>query len=244
MRIADPDRLAVVNLNRLPASVCDLGAKKAHIAARRVYEINPFQELEVLDEGVLPERIAEFLLRRNRPVDLFVEEMDNLYLKIQARRVARDLRIPVVMATDNGDNAFVDVERFDEEPNRALFHGSISEETLAAVPEVPTQADRVRIAATIVGSDITPRTQRSLQLVGSQLPSWPQLGNAATVSGAAVSYVARRILTGQDMPSGRYHIRLDAALEPRWSDSDSVKDRDKSTNDFTTGLAVLFGIKV
>ncbi len=41
-------------------------------------------------------------------------------------------------------------------------------------------------------------------------------GTAVSLAGAAGAYVARRILTGAEMPSGRYSLSLDAALDPLW----------------------------
>lgn len=52
--------------------------------------------------------------------------------------------------------------------------------------------------------------------LGSTLHAWPQLGTAVSLAGAAGAYVARRILTGAEMPSGRYSLSLDAALDPLW----------------------------
>lgn len=237
LRLADPDSLAITNLNRLPASVADLGRKKAVIAARRVYELNPFAEIGLFADGLTAENLPQFL----DGVDLFVEEMDNLKLKIDSRFAARAAKIPVIMATDNGDNAIIDVERFDLEPDHPLFHGKIDEAILKAIPAQPSPVQRVQIASQIVGNDITPRTQQSLMMVGNRLPSWPQLGNAATLSGVAVSYVARRILTGQSMPSGRYEVNLDSLIDPDFHSPAAEQARAQQTQDFIEGFQLLFG---
>lgn len=241
IRIADFDHLSISNLNRMVASVCDLGEHKAHIAARAIYEMNPFQELDVFDDGLREEDFETFFLS-SRKLDLFIEEIDDLKLKITSRLFARKHQIPVVMATDNGDNTMIDVERFDEEPARPIFHGSLSDVDVTALPDVLSMADRVRLAARIVGSNITPRTQSSLMQVGTRLPAWPQLGNAATLCGTATSYVVRRITTGQSMPSGRYFVSLDAALDPTFDEPSSVNERTGQTADFEAGLRLLFGV--
>lgn len=241
LRIADPDTLAIVNLNRLFSSVCDVGTNKAIAASRRAYEINPFQEIELFTDGVTSENIGTFFGEGDDGLDLFIEEMDNIKLKIVTRFKARELGIPVVMATDNGDNAIIDVERFDLEPDRPLFHNRVDEKILSTVPEHPTGADKVRLASAIVGSDITPRTMTSLTLVGSKIPSWPQLGNAANLSGVAVSYLARRIVTGEEVPSGRYEVNLDSLLDPAYNEPGSVAARKKHKDEFIKGFELLFG---
>lgn len=241
LHLADHDRLSVTNLNRLVGSVADLGEPKITILTRKLYELHPFLAIKSFKSGLHESLSSHFFGTGSKKLDLFIEEMDDLKLKIASRFWARRQRIPVLMATDNGDNTIIDVERFDQEPNRPLFHGRVSENELRAVPDRLTLTHKIRLANAIVGPDVTPRLQLSLTQVGSQLPSWPQLGNAAIVSGAAASYVARRILTGQPMPSGRYEIHLDAALEPDYHSEQSRSQRARAKADFIEGFELLFG---
>lgn len=241
MRIADPDTLAITNLNRLQSSVCDLTRSKAIASARRAYEMNPFQEMIVYPDGFTSENSQDFFSRDGKKLDLFIEEMDNIKLKIDARFMARELGIPVIMATDNGDNTIIDVERFDLDPAYPLFHGAVDEQVLRETPANPSLAEKVKLANSIVGPDVTPRMQASLQMVGSRLPAWPQLGNAATLSGAATSYVARRILTGASMPSGRYEVNFDALIDPDYHSDSAQAERKAKKDDFTQGFDLLFG---
>lgn len=241
MRIADFDELSIVNLNRLHSSVCDIGRGKAVIAARKVYEINPYQELEIFKEGITDKNIDSFFGEGDDKLSVFIEEMDDIRLKIQARVKARKLKIPVVMATDNGDNAIIDVERFDHEPHRKMFHGSVNEDRLLQVKKDLTMSEKIKLASAIVGADITPRTRMSLMQVGAKIPAWPQLGNAATLSGVCVSYIVRRIVTGQDMPSGRYEVSLDEKLDPSYFNRDLVKERSLGKKEFLHSLNTIFG---
>ena len=52
LRLADFDRLELSNLNRVPATVLDLGLNKAEVAARRIAELDPYLRLRVLDAGL------------------------------------------------------------------------------------------------------------------------------------------------------------------------------------------------
>lgn len=241
LRIADFDRLSIANLNRLPASVCDVGQPKALLCARRLLELHPYLDIQVWDSGLTLDGVDRFLGDGVNKVDVFVEEIDDVYLKVQARVVARSRGIPVVMATDNGDNAIVDIERFDLEPSRPLFHGRVAEERLVALPPQPNPVQRVAAANGIVGSCVTTRTQESLQRIGSQLVTWPQLGTAATVSGAAVAFAVRQIILGNPMPSGRYHVDLDATLDLSLNSDVGRRARLNMTADFERTVELMFG---
>lgn len=241
LRLADHDTLAITNLNRLPGSVCDLTRDKGLMAARRAYEVNPYQEIDLFLQGLTEETMANFFGQGETQLDLFIEEMDSIKLKIDSRFYARERRIPVIMATDNGDNTIIDVERFDLEPDRPLFHGTVDEERLRNIPANPPMSEKVKLANAIVGPDVTPRMQYSLTMVGSKLPAWPQLGNAATLSGAAISYVARRILTGQPMPSGRYEVNFDADIDPDYHTEAARQERAEKKADFIAGFKLIFG---
>jgi hypothetical protein len=128
--------------------------------------------------------------------------MDDLALKVDIRFKARAAHVPVVMVTDNGDNAILDVERFDLDSGYPLFHGLAGDLT-ASPGDLNDPIQRVRAASAIVGSQITPRTRFSLTQVGRTLPSWPQLGTAATVGGGSVPAGAGRGRRGYQVDRDR-----------------------------------------
>ncbi len=241
VRIADHDTLGLTNLNRLLGSVCQLGSPKTEICLQRVLELNPFQTVLAFD-GLTDATVDQFLGDGDEKLDLFIEEIDDIRMKAVSRFAARTRRIPVIMATDNGDNAIIDIERFDLEPDRQLFHGFVPENELRAIPSNPSLAERVKLASAIVGPDITPRTQLSLQEVGARLPAWPQLGTAATLSGVLCAYVARRILTGQTMPSGRYFVSLDSLLDVDYPSPGATAERARIKSEFVNNLSAMFGV--
>jgi molybdopterin/thiamine biosynthesis adenylyltransferase len=241
LRLADHDFLSPSNLNRLQASVSDLTKSKAIVMARRVYEINPFQQIQLFPDGLTDELFDQFFLADNQPLDLFIEEMDDIRLKIASRLKARQLKIPVIMGSDDGDNAIIDVERFDLEPTRPLFHGRVDEKDLVNIPAKLSLSEKANLAIKIVGTDITPRMQQSMMLVGSQLAGIPQLGTGANLTGIGITYAARRILTGAPMPSGRYVIHIDSALDPDFKATDRVEQRRQQKADFEEGFNLVFG---
>ncbi|MEU1994982.1 ThiF family adenylyltransferase [Nocardia gamkensis] len=222
-RLAEYDTLGCTNLNRLQASVCDLGEPKLTLAQRRTLELDPYCEIAAFPQGYRPENASDYLggPGGSAPLTVVIEEMDDLALKVDIRKRARALGIPVVMATDHGDSSFVDVERYDLEPDYPLLHGRAGDLTDLTAAELRDPARRIELATAIVGSDVTPRTRYSLTEVGRSLPSWPQLATAVTLAGALAGLAARLIACGSSLSSGRYRVDLDTLLRgtrERWNE--------------------------
>ena len=118
--------------------------------------------------------------------------------------------MPVVMATDNGDGVIVDVERFDIEPERPIFHGRVDP---AIADTAKTRAEFIAAASAIIDpAYFTERQTLSLSNIGKTLSGVAQIGSAVAIAGAAISYVVRQIAIGADMPSGRYVISCEQAF--------------------------------
>jgi hypothetical protein len=212
MRLADYDILSASNTNRIRTSFINLGLKKTEIAQREIYEVNPYAKLVVYDDGLRLDLLERFLCYPGK-LDILVEEMDNIYLKIQIRLLARKYRIPVVMAADNGDNVTLDVERYDQDPNYPLFHGDVSEsELLDITPETPKPVAAKLITRWVHPENVAMRMQQSLLELGKTLSSWPQLGTAAFLSGCCVSFAYRNLILDHELPSGKYQVSLDNSI--------------------------------
>src|SRR3989344_3664433 len=92
--LADMDDLDTTNLNRILAGVHQIGLNKAVIAARRIYEDNPFAEVNILPEGIDSSKLESLL--KNNKIDCIVEEVDDLRIKIEVRKLALEYKKPVV----------------------------------------------------------------------------------------------------------------------------------------------------
>lgn len=174
-RLADPDHLDLSNLNRLRASIADLGLPKVTLAARAMLDLDPYLAIAALPEGVRVEDPDTLLLREDgRPVDLLVEECDDLPLKIALRRRARQLRIPVLMATTEG--GLLDVERFDLEPERPLFHGLCDGIDLDAILAGDDDARTAFVMAVLGRHVLSARTAADARARrrARALPRWPR----------------------------------------------------------------------
>ena len=237
MKVADPDEISGSNLNRLRYGFTLLGINKCEVVARQIYEMNPYAELYEYPKGITMENIPEFLAGPPK-LDVLVEEVDNLEMKIRLRLEAKKLGIPVVMATDNGDNAIVDIERYDIDRNLRLFNGAAGNLSIEEFQKFQLQ-DMPKLATKIAGPNIVvPRMLRSLLEVGRTLYSWPQLGDAATLSGVAVAYVVKRLALGEPIKTGKLEINLDSIFDPEYDSSEAVKKRENEREQFkkTIGL--------
>lgn len=208
LKLADPDVLSGSNLNRVRYDYTKIGESKCEIVAKYIYQINPYAELFLYSQGLSEENINEFLDGDIKP-DIFVEEMDNLEMKIRSRLSAKALNIPVIMATDNGDNIIVDIERYDLDKNLQIFSGVLGDLTLEEFKNF-APVDLPKLAVKIVGPNlIVPRMLTSLEEVGKTLYSWPQLGDAATLCGVTISYLVRKIVLKEKIKSGKLEVNLD-----------------------------------
>ena len=209
MKLADPDVVSGSNLNRIRLGFSAVGQRKVDLSAQIIYEMNPYADLHLFPSGISKENFEQFVNVGKR-IAVFLEEMDNLGLKIEVRKWARALRIPVLMVTDNADGVIVDVERYDLEPDLPIFAGrlkDIPEGDLAGLGA----ADKIRIASQIVDvAAIEPRMLASVHEVGKTLNSWPQLATAATTPGVALAYLVKLISLRQKLVSGRTTISFDS----------------------------------
>ncbi len=208
LRLTDMDVLGLSNLNRLRAGVAQLGVEKALLAAREVQAIDPYLRVRLFPRGLDATSLDAFLLEGGR-LDLVIEECDNLALKVRLRQRARQLGIPVVMET--ADRGLIDVERFDREPDRPLFHG-VAGPLEADRLEGLTTEQKVPIVFKLLGQGISARAAGSLVEIGESVSSWPQLGSGVTLGAAVVSDTARRILLGQMRDSGRFYVDLESLV--------------------------------
>lgn len=216
IKIADHDRISVSNLNRIFAPVFEVNSNKAEFFAKQALEMDPFLKIKVYSEGINNDNINDFL--DNPRIDLLIEETDNPVVKINIRKTAQKLGIPVIMAADNGDGAIVEVERYDQKKSLEIFNGRLKSLKLNQISENISFANKMMLIAAMVGlKDADIRALSSLLLVGKELNTWPQLGTAAVTVGAALSVVARRILLGMSMPSGRYFINYEEHFQPRYN---------------------------
>lgn len=207
--VADFDVLDTTNLNRMMAGIHQIGLNKAFIAARRIYEDNPYAEITLLLEGISKDVLERLL--KNREIDCIVEEIDNIGLKIEIRKLAMKYNVPVLMITDNGDGVVFHVERYDLGYNK-IFENDI-EYWKERITEPLTMAKVGDIIMhDIVGGtkNVDPKMLASVERVlKKELVSWSQLGSAALLGGVVTTIAVKRIVSHEDTQLFiRKHIKI------------------------------------
>lgn len=207
LRLADFDKLELSNLNRVPATVLDIGVNKAVVAARRIAELDPYLPVEVHTAGLSLEGIDDFL----DGLDAVVEECDSLDIKVAVREIARARRIPVLMASS--DRGLIDVERYDLEPGRPILHGLLGAVGTAELAGLSSSDKVPHVLRIVDAARLSDRGAASLVEVGRTLSTWPQLAGDIAVGAASVAEAVRRIGLGDTLPSGRVRVDVSGALE-------------------------------
>jgi tRNA A37 threonylcarbamoyladenosine dehydratase len=212
LRLADFDTAELSNLNRIRTGVHNLGLNKTVIAAREILEIDPFLNVKIFVDGLNEGNIDEFFLQGGK-LDLFIEVCDGLDLKITSRFKARELLVPVVM--DTNDRGMLDVERFDIEPDRSIFHGLADGLDPVSIKNL-TNEEKIPYILKMVGADtMSTRLKASMLEVKKSINTWPQLASSVALGGAATTDVCRRILLDQFHDSGRYYVDLDEIISDK-----------------------------
>ena len=204
--MADFDRIALSNLNRVPATVLDLGLNKAEVAARRIAELDPYLVVRVLDVGLTVDTVDEFL----NGLDIVVEECDSLDMKVSVREGARARRIPVLMATS--DRGLLDVERFDLQPQRPILHGLLGDLDFARLHATSSREKVPHMLRFLEAEQLSPRALASVVEIDHTLSTWPQLSGDVVLGATAIAEAVRRIGLGEDLRSGRTRIDISWAL--------------------------------
>lgn len=222
IKIADPDTIDPTNLNRLRFGWDSVGKSKAEVVRNQIEQISPFTKIVSTTE-VTKEKVLQ-LLNAKPKTDIIVDEIDDLEGKIFLRNYAKKQRIPIICATDIGDNVSVDIERYDTDKNLKIFNNrmkDISEEKATNMSE----AQRIKTLINYVGFEHNSEEMlESLDQIGQTLVTWPQLGATATISGGIVATTIKKIICEENVKSGRYYISLDDILT---TEKKQTKERKK-----------------
>ncbi len=210
IRLADFDTLELSNLNRIRSGTHQMGIKKVINTAREIAEIDPYLKVVCYPDGITPSNLVQFLTEEE-PLDLLIEECDSVDVKISARQHCRDLGIPVIM--DTSDRGMVDVERYDLDPSRSIFHGFLEGFDLSRLNGPLDPALRGEVVRAIVDVEmLSSRMRASFSEIGTTLLSWPQTASSVLQGGGATAEAARRILLGNHRLSGRWYIDSESLL--------------------------------
>lgn len=206
--VADFDELDTTNLNRILAGVHQIGVNKTIVAARRIYEDNPYADVKIMPTGVSEERLEDLL--KNKEIDCIVEEIDDVNMKIKTRILAMQYRVPVVMITDNGDGVVLHIERYDLGYDK-IFHQKPDywhEKLKGKDTFTKMEAGQIIIGDIVGGPEkVDPKMMASVKRVlNKELVSWSQLGSAALLGGVVTTVAIKKIVSGEskELESRKY----------------------------------------
>ena len=196
--LADFDELDTTNLNRIWAGVHQVGLNKAVIAARRIYEDNPFAKVKTYQKGMDKNTLEKLL--KDKKIDCIVEEIDQIQMKIDTRKLAMKYKVPVLMVTDNGDWAVLHIERYDL-GYKKIFGKDIGywDKKMAGFSGKKDFADIVINDILEGPGNVDPKMLAcAVKVMEKKLVSWPQLGSSALLGGVAVTVAIKKIVAGHD----------------------------------------------
>ena len=189
-KLADFDSLDLSNLNRIEGGLHELGLPKTTLAARRLAELNPYATIVVFEHGLTDDNVDEFLEGEPK-VGAVIDECDNLRMKLLLRERSRSRGIPVLMATS--DRGMLDIERFDLEPARPIFHGLLLDISAGSLGSL-TDEQKLTLVLAIVGSgSMSTRAAASMLEMKQTISTWPQLASDVVLGGATMTAAVRRL---------------------------------------------------
>jgi len=208
IKLIDGAVISGSNLNRISTGVESVGLPKALVIGRQIYEMNPYSEVAYFDK--ITTGSAGDIFDKPWPLKLAIDEIDDLEMKIKIRVEAKKRHIPVLMATELGDTVMLDVERYDLEPDRPLFHGAIPGIEDMLGKKLENHREWMKHAVRIIDPVNMPiKMQESLLKIGTTVVTHPQLGSTVMITGGVLAFAAKNIALGNSLGSGRYVISLE-----------------------------------
>ena len=201
--LADFDELDTTNLNRIFGGAHQIGLNKSILAARRIYEDNPYAKVTILPKGVNEKNLKSLLDRKK--IDCLIDEIDFIPMKITIHRLAMEYKVPVIMVTDNGDGIVLHIERYDL-GYKKIFHKELDYWQDKMKQFETEKGSEKKIAGGIIMDDIVggvnlvdPKMLASVKKVlDNKLVSWSQLGSAAMLGGVYATYALKKIIIDED----------------------------------------------
>lgn len=216
MKLADFDTLSLSNLNRIKGSLTNLGQNKTHLVAEQIYELNPYANLILFEAGLNASNLEEFMCADPKP-NVIIDEADDLATKQFVRLAARSLKIPLVMATDNGLESNIRIIRFDRSPNAShmknvptLSFKQVLSGYQKLEPAKLTTHQKLKLIAKLVGTkNVSYEMQKgSIMAAKNQIAGWPQIAPTVFLGGSLAAYAVLLILNNQSTPASQKTISI------------------------------------
>jgi hypothetical protein len=199
-RLVDGDALELSNLNRVPLGLPELGLPKAELCARRLWELDPFTEIERWPGELAPGGAGAFV----EGLDVVIDACDSFPVKAALRAAASAAGVPLIMETSF--RGTLDLEDYRADPGWPPFHGALEGAPPPAGPE-----GRVAFFERLLGP-LSGRVAQTLRGLGEVYVSYPQTASDVMLGGASVARLVRALVLGEPVAAGRRRVDLEAIL--------------------------------
>lgn len=211
--LADFDELSCSNLNRLPASLEQLGYPKTDVQAQKIWHIDPFAHIERNDQGITEQTIKSLYINGQKP-DVIVDAVDSLEGKIIIREYAQEQGIPVVWMMDIGDGLVqIGIEPYHIDKNYPAFHGRLIQKQKELNKELNYAES---ILALLNPEYLQPRMYESfIGACNCQVPGISQLAGTVSIAAGAISRTVRSILLKESFKN-EFVVSIDTLSNKNW----------------------------
>lgn len=210
MKVADNKDYHLTNANRVYLTYNDLGRNKAVVTAEQLNSLDPFMDISVFSEGVHEGNIDLFISGDgvSEPrATVILEETDDPDMKIFIRENARRSGIPVVMVSDIGSIAQIDIRRFDLDRSLSLAP-LVSDQDLYRKrdewrADLASRSKFYEFAFSLIGHNYRLTKEFKQIVLKENIPMFggvPQLGSTAMMAGGIAGEVTARLLLGFKLP--------------------------------------------
>ena len=225
IKIVDPDIIMPTNLNRLRFGWGAVGKFKVDVVNTQLKEINP--DVQVISSKETDEISVENIFQEDARLDVVIDEIDSLQGKLLLRRIAKKNKIPLISATDVGDNVFVDIEDYSKFPQPEFFLGRIPNIDEIDLNKLSLVEKRKLVIHYVGLEHNSEKMLNSLLNIGKSIITWPQLGATATISGGIVATLIKKILLSENVKSGRYYIDLEEIFVDDYNSNENISERER-----------------
>lgn len=227
-KAADADHVEIKNLNRLIGILLEMtvssrsdqtnqldplgtfrNLNKAQLSAWIHQSINPYQTPYIYSERLNAKtNLDTFLLGSDKteepPLDIFVQEVDDLRFKFNSHKRCRELGIPVLQVSDFGNYTIYQFWNYKDDPHLPIGYSNDIrvEKAMEQVISSGKRADLAEFIEEFCGSDFFQDRgfMDWFKGTGEQpISSLPQLGTTALAAGIGGKFIASYIL-GHDLP--------------------------------------------
>ncbi len=182
---------------------------KAEYLAYEYNMLDPYANFFVYSNGLNLENIDQFLVgdRQNEPrIDILVEEVDDMQLKIDLRLKCQEYGIPVLMMSDFGYQIQCQFQDFSKNKNLSIGYKKSTNEVLEifeAGLKTKNREDRFKVIEAFCGPEFEKDGfGRWVRGEGEQpTSSLPQSGATAMVSGGIGGHILAKYFLGYKIPA-------------------------------------------